>query len=148
MHEILRYQKKISGPLLDRIDIQINVPRVDIKELQKNKNKPEKENPQHQKFQEQISLARARQLKRLQKSGPAKKIFTNSEMSSKEVDSLLNISPEAENFIKEIFDKSLISVRGYYRILKTAQTIADLNSRDRIEKPDLAEAFSYRLREN
>jgi magnesium chelatase family protein len=68
-------------------------------------------------------------------------------MSSKDVEQLVELAPDAEDLVGSLFKKSLVSTRGYYRILKVAQTIADLAGRKRVEKTDIAEAFSYRLRE-
>lgn len=138
-HEIFRYQKKISGPLLDRIDIQINVPRMKFENLRK---PPEDSNH----FRLAVEGARAIQKERFKNAGV--KILTNSEMSSKECEGLVNLSKEADDFLKSIFDKSLLSARGYYRILKTARTIADLDEKEKIGPNHLAEAFQLRIREN
>jgi len=138
-YEILRYQKRISGPLLDRIDIQIGVPRVKIEELrQKGDIAKEK------KWREMVS--RARQIQKERFKGLYPKIHTNSEMSSKQVDSLIHLNNAAERFLKEAMEKSFLSARGYYRILKTAQTIADLENIPEIKTEHLAEAFQYRLK--
>src|SRR3989344_653938 len=129
-HEVDRYQKKISGPLLDRIDLQILVPRVKIETLRKSIGKTESE-----EVKKNILRARVVQQKRL---GGAR---TNSEMTSKECDQLIKLDNEGRNFIDQVVAKSLISARGYYRILKTAQTIADLESSIIVKKAYLAEAF-------
>lgn len=143
MHEVLRYQKKISGPLLDRIDIQLSVPRLKLDELEK---RAASGSGQREKYIKQIERARERQRARL---GQTKRrgAFVNAEMSSKEVDELVRLSPEAKSFISQIFEKELVSARGYYRVLKTAQTIADLDEKDEVQKAHVAEAFQYRLRE-
>ena len=73
-------------------------------------------------------------------------IMTNAEMSSREAQSMARLLPDAEKFL-ETFDKSRISPRGYYRILKVARTIADLEACKCVSAEHLAEAFSYRLRE-
>lgn len=140
--EVRRYQKKVSGPLLDRIDIQITVPRLSINQLRK-----ENSARDESIVKNQVNTARLKQAERFSKKSRGKKTFTNSEMSSKDVDELVRLSPEAEAFINEVFDKSLISARGYYRILKTAQTIADLNGDDKVSRSAVSEAFSYRLRD-
>lgn len=137
-HEVFRYQKKISGPLLDRIDIQINVPRIKLDELKK---KP----AQGDLFRQSVTSARNIQAKRFKKAGTDK--LVNAEMSSKECEEFIDISKEADDFIKEIFDKYPLSTRGYYRLLKTAQTIADIEASERVEKPHVAEAFQLRIRE-
>ena len=140
--EVLRYQKKVSGPLLDRIDLQINVPRVKIEELQSKHKNQKLADEMRNKVQE----AREVQKERFKKLNA--KILINSEMTSKMCDELIELDKEADKFLKDIFEKSLLSARGYYRILKTARTIADLENAKDIKISHLAEAFQYRLREN
>ena len=137
-NEVFRYQKKISGPLLDRIDIQINVPRIKLEELKK---KP----TDKKDFQKNVLEARKKQTRRFEKAGI--KRFVNAEMSSKECEEFIDITDEADEFIKTIFDKYPVSTRGYYRLLKTARTIADLENSEKVEKPHVAEAFQLRIRE-
>ena len=137
-NDVLRYQKKVSGPLLDRIDLQITVPRISLEEL----SKKERAVAEQDRMRSQVLSARERQAKR--HNG---KVRTNSELSSKQVDELVELDPVAAAFVKQMFERSLVSARGYYRVLKTAQTIADLEASDRITKDHIAEAFSYRLRD-
>jgi magnesium chelatase family protein len=139
-YEVIRYQKKISGPLLDRIDLQIKVRRVNIEELRAKKKVPEESG----KLREIIKAAREKQGERFKKAGL--KIRTNSEMSSKQTDDLIEYDGTGEAFLKTL-DKSRLSPRGYYRLLKTARTIADLEAEVAVTKNHLAEAFSYRLKE-
>jgi len=140
-YEVIRYQKKISGPLLDRIDLQIKVPRVNIKELREKK----KFEPSSPKIKKQVEAARKIQAGRFSAKG-GKKIMTNAEMSSRQTEEFINLEPAAEQFLKTL-DKTRLSPRGYYRLLKTAQTIADLEAAERVKAEHLAEAFSYRLKE-
>lgn len=139
-YEIFKYQKKISGPLLDRIDIQLEVPRSSIEELRTKEGTV----PVREKFQELIKRARERQGERFKTSGL--NIFTNAEMRSKDVETLVNLDNEAETFLKRIIEKSSISNRGYYRILKIAQTMADLEEALMVSASHLGEAFQYRMR--
>lgn len=139
-HEVYRYQKKVSGPLLDRIDIQITVPRVAIADLSAKKNSDRQLN--NEKYRAAVITARERQYRRL---GGHR---SNAEMTSKECDALLTLEPAAQSFIDKTMTKSMLSARGYYRVLKTAQTIADLDNSDVIKHAHLAEAFGYRLREH
>lgn len=132
-HQILRYQKKISGPLLDRIDIQINLPRVELKELRQSPNSPS-DLPT-----KEIIKARDIQYKRQRK--------LNAELSSKECDEFIILNKEAEGFLEKMFNKSLLTARGYYKILKIGKTIADLEGSDIVNENHLSEAFGYRLRE-
>lgn len=137
-NEVFRYQKKISGPLLDRIDIQINVPRIKLEEI---KTKP----TDKKDYRSQVVSARKIQEERFKKAGLKK--LVNAELSSKECEGLIKIADDADEFIKSIFDKYPVSTRGYYRLLKTARTIADLENSERVEKPHVAEAFQLRIRE-
>lgn len=138
-NEILRYQKKISGPLLDRMDIQIHVPRISIDELRNS------EQPQGKKMLEKkISLAREVQKIRFSKN--ERLLDTNSEMNSKETELFCIFDNDAESFLKKALEKSFVSPRGYYRILKIARTIADLDGCEKINKNHIAEAFHYRMK--
>lgn len=169
-HEVFRYQKKISGPLLDRIDLQLEVPRVKVEELRKNK----EENTTNHVIAKVIN-ARKIQEERFKKlrqeiyphtqnrgnvnldsnknssdynNGLGVGVYLNSEMSSKMVDKVIDLDNESQMFLKNILEKSFISARGYYRILKTARTIADLEESEKVGQQHLAEAFQYRIRES
>lgn len=137
-YEIIKYQKKISGPLLDRIDLQIKVGRVKIEELRKGEDGA----TQNASMKEMVELARATQRRRF----TAKTSKTNSEMSSRQTQETVNLDRDAESFLQTL-DKKHLSPRGYYRLLKVARTIADIESSDSVKAEHLAEAFSYRLRE-
>lgn len=137
-YAVYRYRKKISGPLLDRIDIQLKVPRV---ELQKLREKTLTEN----NLKEKILKAREIQKKRFQNIEP--KIYTNSQMSSKQVEEMISFTSSAEKFLNEVIEKSALSARGFFKVLKIARTIADLEEKDLVDEEPLAEAFQYRTRE-
>ncbi len=137
-YDVIRYQKKISGPLLDRIDIQISVPRIKYDEL-KSDNKNDMI-----KYRELITSADAFRKERYKKLGIT--INSNSELSAKECDRTICLSKESEELLKKIFDAAKISGRGYYRILKVSQTIADIDLSEIVEAKHIAEAFQYRLR--
>ena len=139
-NEVFRYQKKISGPLLDRIDIQIEVPRVKIEEL-RIKKEPEKSDEVRNK------IVKVRRIQEKRFFGLKQKIRLNSEMGSKLIEELLIFTDSAENFLKNVLEKSFVSARGYYRILRIARTIADLEESEKISADHLAEAFQYRVRE-
>jgi len=137
-YDVLRYQKKLSGPLLDRFDIHIKIPRIPIEELRK-----EREIGQDTAIRETISAAREKQKARFEKMELP--IHTNSEMRSRDVEKASMISEDGELFLKRILEKNILSTRGYYRMLKVARTIADLESSEEIKKEHLAEAFQYRV---
>lgn len=136
-HEVLKYGKKISGPLLDRIDLQIRVGKVKIADLRTAQVAKESS-----AARDKIETAREIQAERF-KDLP---IRVNAEMSSKQVRDFLKISSSAENFLKQL-ERTDLSPRGYYRLLKTAQTITDLENSPELKAEHLAEALSYRLRE-
>lgn len=140
-NEVYRYQKKVSGPLLDRIDIQINVPRIKLDELSEPLIEDNQTHPQ-----KRVLMARLIQKERFGKLGW--NIKTNSEMSSKQCDEFIRPDTAGKQFLQNIFDKSLLSTRSYYRILKTARTIADLEEEENLTAAHLAEAFQLRIREN
>ena len=138
-HEVLRYQKKISGPLLYRIDLQITVPRVKIEALQSRQRNSELVAA----MRTRVAQARTLQQERFKKIKTP--ILTNAEMNSKLCESLITLDAAADQFLKQMFEKSLLSARGYYRVLKTARTIADLENSEKVITDHIAEAFQYRL---
>jgi magnesium chelatase family protein len=140
-NEILRYQKKISGPLLDRIDLQITVPRIKIESLRTMTGG----GSEGARMRNQIQNARALQHGR-NAASKGKTAAINAHLSSKEIEKAAHLTSEAEQFLKQVFDKAFVSARGYYRILKTARTIADLENSPEVTKDHLAEAFQYRVR--
>ncbi len=147
-YEVIRYQKKVSGPLLDRIDLQINVPRLAIEDLKTKAT--EKALAEADAMRLNIIAARQIQKERFEKINRKHKHpkYANAELSSKEVDELIEIESAAEKFIKNVFDQSMLSPRSYYRILKTARTIADLEKSDIVREGHIAEAMSYRIKMN
>lgn len=137
--QITRYQKKISGPLLDRIDMHITVPRVEIKALSSGKQRS---------GEELSSLVRKNVIKarRLQKKRLAKtKIYTNAEMTNRHIERYCRVSSSVRHILEQAADKYALSARGYFRILKVARTIADLAGEDEIKKEHIFEATRYRV---
>ncbi len=140
-NEVLRYQRKISGPLLDRIDLQIKVPRVSLDALRDRE--PANEDAGSAAVKEMVTAARIRQSERF--VGARSGLCTNADMTSRETENLVQLSAEAHIFLSTL-RKTALTPRGYYRLLKTARTIADLEGRAEVAAADLAEAWSYRLR--
>lgn len=137
--QILRYQKRVSGPLLDRIDIHVQVPAVDIEKLTvKDASVPESSAA----VRRRVEKARKVQAKRLN----ALNIFTNSEMSSRQVRETVVFSEEADKILKVAVVKLTLSARSYYKVVKIGQTIADLDDSRQIEKKHILEALAYRPR--
>ncbi|PIS07520.1 magnesium chelatase [Candidatus Berkelbacteria bacterium CG10_big_fil_rev_8_21_14_0_10_43_13] len=136
--QIIRYQKKISGPILDRIDIHIEVPRVKYEKLAS-----EKVAEESGKVKERVEKARAVQRKRFCKS----KKKANAEMGAREVKSFCKLSDNAEKLIGQAVESMKLSARVYHRLLKLARTIADLEGSEEITSNHIAEALQYRPKE-
>lgn len=136
--EIQRYRHRISGPLLDRIDLHIEVPAVSYDELStKAPGEPSAA------IRERVIAARKIQQERYKEEG----ITKNADLSSPQVKKFCVLTPEAEELLKNSFDRLDLSARGYYRILKVARTIADLAGADRIELSHITEALRYRSKD-
>ncbi|MDP2705806.1 MAG: hypothetical protein Q8O49_01200, partial [bacterium] len=110
------------------------------------RNKENNNEKEVEEIERKIKKARQRQNERLMAFEP--RIYTNAEMTSKQTDMIVDLETAAENFLKQMLEKSFLSARSYYRILKTARTIADLADEENVRKEHLAEAFQYRLKNN
>ncbi len=133
--EIQHYQNRIPGPILDRMDITVDTPKVCIDSLL-NKKKAEKSSD----IRRRVMMARERQKKRFFDEN----IVFNAEMTVAQTDFHCALGANEKSFMKQIFTQMNLSARAYYRILKVARTIADLDDADRISEEHLAEAVSYR----
>ncbi len=133
--QIDKYLSKISGPLLNRIDIQVEVSPVKYEDL-----KDESTEESSSEIKKRIVRAREIQQKRYAELG----IITNSELSGKYVSKYCKIGRESEILLKDAFEKLGLSARAYNKILKVARTIADLDESHNIETKHIAEAIQYR----
>lgn len=134
-HEVKRYTRKISGPLLDRIDIHIRVPRVEYGDLTARQRAESSET-----IRKRVLEARELQRKRLEQYG----IYANAEMGQAVLKETCQLSREAERLLKQAFDVMQLSARSYARIIKVARTIADLDKSLIIEAKHVGEAVSLR----
>jgi len=136
--EIVRYRKRISGPILDRIDIHLEVPRIKYKKMvSKIKHESSK------RIRRRVEAARRQQVLRFLKAG----IKTNAEMGIKEIKKFCRVDKDCEKLLESAMDSLGLSARGYHRSLKIARTIADLSRSKNIKSEHLAEALSYRPKE-
>ncbi|MCA9911997.1 MAG: YifB family Mg chelatase-like AAA ATPase, partial [Anaerolineae bacterium] len=133
---ISRYQAKISGPLLDRIDIHVEVPRVDYDKLLDNA-RGEPSNS----VRERVEKARQRQTERF---ANAPGIYSNADMGAGEVQDVCTLSKEAKQLLDLSVRKMSLSARAYHRILKLSRTIADMADAEKIDAQHVAEAIQYR----
>ncbi|MBP1749066.1 MAG: Mg chelatase, subunit ChlI, partial [Deltaproteobacteria bacterium] len=134
--QIQKYRSKISGPLLDRIDIHIEVPPVDIRDLA---------GVRHEDPSQVIKdrVAKARDIQRTRFSG--RKIYANSQMSVRDIRKYCAHDEGAERLLMAAMEKWALSPRAYHRILKVARTICDLEAIDTIGEFPIAEALGYRV---
>lgn len=138
---IMKYQSKLSGPLMDRIDLHINVPAVDINKLMSVKTRqPDSLTSRH--IREQVIKAREIQNKRFK----GLKVYTNANMKNKHIKEFVDITPEAQLLLKQAVNTYNLSARTYFRLIKVSQTIADLAESKKILPNHVAEALQYRVR--
>jgi magnesium chelatase family protein len=134
--EIIRYKKRISGPILDRIDLQINVRRVEYDKL-----RSKQKNENSEIFRKRILKAKKIQLERYKNSG----IIANSEMSQADIEKFIKLDNDCESLLKKAMNTLFFSARSYFRLLKIARTIADLEASEKIKTHHIAEAISFRI---
>ncbi len=135
--EILRYQKRISGPLLDRIDIYIEVPRVEYEKLM-----ADQDSETSDVVRNRVIQARRIQSQRFEN----RNIIANSEMTSLEVKEFCKTDISAQSLLRTAMKQMNFTARSFHRILKLARTIADLDGADIIKANHLAESLQYRHR--
>ena len=133
--QIQRYRSKISGPLMDRIDIHIEVPAVAYKELAR-----DGDGANSADMLEKVVMARKIQAERFK----GKTIHTNARMSSRQIREFCKIDTKSQELLEKAMDKFGFSARAHSRILKIARTIADLDSSVEIQPFHVAEAIQYR----
>jgi len=136
--QIIRYKRKLSGPLLDRIDLHIEVPRLKYEEMAK-----EGFGETSKTVRERVSKAREIQVSRFKNEG----ILTNREMSIRHIKKYCALDETAEKMMKSAVSSMGFSTRTYHRLLKISRTIADLDNCENIKPQHLAEALQYRPRE-
>ncbi len=135
--QIINYQRKISGPILDRIDLQIEVPRLKFEKLQE-----DGQAESSAQIRKRVEKARFIQKRRFKNT----KIITNSEMSSQEIKKFCPLDNLSIQLLKKAVNSLNLSARAYYRIIKIARTIADLSGEENILSQHIAEAVQYRFK--
>ena len=133
--QIINYNKKISGPLLDRIDLHIDVPKIKFEKLQSTEPAESSE-----KIRERVNAARQIQNQRFENMG----IFCNSEMSTQLIKEFCAVDSESQDLLRQAVENLHLSARAYHRVLKLGRTIADLEASDKIKTKHIAEALQYR----
>lgn len=136
---ISKYKKRISGPILDRIDIHIEVPPVEVDKLSSINSTETSE-----VVRNRVLVARKRQVNRFIST----KLQFNSEMKSSDIQELCTIDNEAQLLLKQAVEKLSLTARSYFKTIKVAQTIADLDCSDIINAQHVGEALQYRVKSN
>jgi len=137
--QIIHYQKRVSGPLLDRIDLHVEVPAVEMEKLTTSDVAGAETS---EKVRERVQAARDRQNRRYKNLG----ITCNAELSSAQVREFCPLSAECLTLLRQAVNSLGLSARGYYRVIKLARTIADLGGEEQIAPAHLAEALQSRPR--
>jgi len=135
---VTKYRKRISGPLLDRIDIHVEVPRVDYEKLSSSRG-----GEPSSAIRRRVQAARDRQRTRFSGDG-ANGLASNADMRVGEVRKYCKLDEQSQNLMRSAMSQLNLSARGYHRILKLARTIADLAGSEEIQSAHLAEALQYR----
>jgi len=136
--QIAMYRRKLSGPLMDRIDLFIEVPAVKYEKLVS-----DSEESQSEKIREKIETAREIQKERFRRD----KILVNCEMDIPEIKKYCQHDSKSQELLRKYVDSGKLSARGYHRVLKVARTIADLAQSEIIQYDHIAEALMYRIKE-
>lgn len=139
--QIIRYQKRISGPIIDRIDLHIEVPAVKVEKLTADSKQLTAESSKE--IKKRVQKARDIQTKRFKKTN----LKNNAEMQTKEVKQFCELSNECLNLLRQAVVQMNLSARSYYRVIKLARTIADLAGEEKISPNHIAEALQYRPKE-
>jgi magnesium chelatase family protein len=132
---VRKYQQKVSGPLLDRIDLHVDVPRIREEELITH---PASESSAA--IRTRVCAARERQLSRFH----GRRIYTNAQMASREIREFCPVQEDTRALLRTAIQQLGLSARAFDRILKVARTIADLDGDDAISAKHVAEAIQYR----
>ncbi len=138
LSDIIRYRKRLSGPLMDRIDIFVDVPRVDYDKLT-----GDGHGETSAEVRSRVSGAAALQEQRLSES----RATCNADMTARDVLEFCHLTPRGKEVLHTAMRQLHLSARAYHRVLKVSRTIADLDSADLIDTPHVAEALQYRKRE-
>lgn len=136
--DMAKYKRKLSGPIVDRIDMWLSVESVDYGKLSDTK-------PQgltNKEIKNKVFRARQKGRERFARAG--RKIGTNSEMNLRDLVTIIELAPSVKKILEEAASRLKLSARGYHKTIKLARTIADLASHDEIEAGDILEAFQYR----
>jgi len=139
--QIIRYQKRVSGPIWDRIDLHVEVPAVEVEKLTSDSSVGSESSAVIRK---RVQAAREIQLRRFAETN----LVCNADMKNRDVKEFCSLSAECLNILRQAVSQLGLSARSYYKVIKAARTIADLAGGEAIAAPHLAEALQYRQKVN
>jgi len=137
--KIRRYRSKISGPLLDRIDIHIEVPALKYDDIA-----TKRTGENSSVVAERVARARSTQLARFATTGPRHPVYSNAQMGPQLIRKFCPVSSQSDEILRAAIDRLGLSARAYHRVLKVARTIADLEGKESIQPSHITEAVQYR----
>ncbi|MBQ5849633.1 MAG: ATP-binding protein, partial [Lachnospiraceae bacterium] len=137
--EVKRYLSRISGPILDRIDVTIEAPRVDIKQLS-----ADMKNESSSQIKQRVMQAREIQNRRYKGT----RYRFNAELGAGDIKEYCPLGSKEQEMMEQIFNMMNLSARAYHKIIKVARTIADLDGSDKINDTHLTEAVCYRMNDS
>jgi len=141
IHQIMNYQKKLSGPIMDRIDLHLNVPAVDVNKLALDCKNVEAEKSEVVKSR----VVKARNIQKL-RFDKIDGVHCNADMKNSHLKEFAKMTPAANLLLKQAINKFSLSARTYFRLIKVSRTIADLADQSEITDAHVAEALQYRVR--
>ena len=141
-NDLERYARRISGPIIDRVDLWVTVGNVDYRKLSDEMGTGERT----QTIKTRVKNARLIQEKRFKDS--KRKIKTNSEMNVKDLSSMVKLTKEVRDLLDDSAEHLALSARAYHRVIKIARTIADLDNSTNVESNHILEAIQYRPKVN
>ncbi len=136
--QVINYQKKVSGPILDRIDLHVQVSAVDVEKLTEKRRNNQRETSKE--IRKRVTKARNIQVERFK----SEKISTNAEMKNRHIKAYCKLSEKAEEMLSKAASKFNLSARGYFKMIKISRTIADLENKKEIKPNHVGEALQYR----
>ncbi len=136
--DLIKYERKISGPIVDRIDMWVSVPHISYEMLH------EKKGSKNESEDAKEKIKKAHEIMRRRFSTSKKKIYANSDMTTRDIEEYIHLAPDVRNILDQGAKSLSLSPRAYHKVIKLARTIADLDEQEEILQKHILEALQYR----